>query len=185
MSAYLLVGEAPSQDLSCKNLEMVLACKSVRRVPSTMQSIEWLGAEHGWLLNFVLATTHVNLLPGYPGPGKRGSEFPLVRGREEAELFMQRLREPSIVTAVGSLHEFSERFFPSPTLILLAGRRVARAFRLWTPTYLEETQVVGIGVPVVVVPHPSGVNRWWNDRGNANQAKKFLERLGEDTRCSD
>ncbi len=182
MRAYLLVGEAPAQDHGRKNLEMVLACKSVRRVPSTMRSIEWLGAAHGWLVNFVFATTHVNLLPTYPGAGSHGSEFPIGRARCLAELLKVRLREPSIASAFGPMHEFSGRFFWAPTKVLLAGKRVARAFRLGSPTYFEETRVEGIDVPVVVVPHPSGVNRWWNDRGNAADARKFLERLGEDTR---
>ena len=75
--------------------------------------------------------------------------------------------------------------FPSQRHVLLLGRNVARAFDgVWTPP-----SRLADGVPirwhvrnqtvwVAVLPHPSGVNRWWNDPKNRRAARRFMRRLG-------
>lgn len=65
--------------------------------------------------------------------------------------------------------------------MLLAGKRVASAFGL-DEEYLADPVAFPIGgrpVAVHVVPHPSGVNRWWNEPANRERARAFLaEDLG-------
>lgn len=51
---------------------------------------------------------------------------------------------------------------------LLCGRRVARAFGRSSQPFFE--WVGG----VAVIPHPSGVSRWWNDPGNYELARRFV-----------
>ena len=63
--------------------------------------------------------------------------------------------------------KFSERPF-----VLFLGRKVAEAFgfdfrRLGYLWWDGETECA-------VVPHPSGVNRWWNDWHNRTEASAFL-----------
>lgn len=55
--------------------------------------------------------------------------------------------------------------------VLLLGRGVARAFRVDSP-FLEWRRVGG--AVVAVVPHPSGVSRWWNCPENRARASAFL-----------
>lgn len=58
--------------------------------------------------------------------------------------------------------------------VILAGKRVARAFGLLNPPWLEEV-ALGRGERwAVVLPHPSGVVRLWNDAGNRKRASALL-----------
>lgn len=57
-------------------------------------------------------------------------------------------------------------------LMLLLGKRVAAAFRM---TNVEYFQAAFIGtVPTFVVPHPSGINRWYNKIENELQMIRFM-----------
>lgn len=56
-------------------------------------------------------------------------------------------------------------------IVVLAGKKVAKAFGVVAP-YLEWTTLRGRRV--VVVPHPSGINRWWNDSKNVQALRKLL-----------
>ena len=63
-----------------------------------------------------------------------------------------------------------------PRKILMMGRKVRRAmgrngdwdYLSWFKFYKHDA---------VVFPHPSGVNRWWNDPVNERQARFFLREL--------
>lgn len=80
----------------------------------------------------------LNLLRRWPGrTDRKGSRFPLA----------------AAAAAAGRLE------LDGPTV--LVGKRVARAFRLGSAGFFEATEVRGR--PAMVVPHPSGVNLWWND----------------------
>lgn len=57
---------------------------------------------------------------------------------------------------------------------VLAGKRVAVALGV-RAAYFQRVEFAGSWA--VVVPHPSGVNRWWNDGQNLGRAKRFLRRL--------
>lgn len=92
----------------------------------------------------------VNLLGYWPGPNAsgKGSAFPMQEARPAAA---------TLRLASGSL---------------LCGRRVAAAFGLARAPYLEWLSVDGR--QVAVIPHPSGVCRWWNDPENVARARAFL-----------
>jgi hypothetical protein len=92
-----------------------------------------------------------NLLDEWPGASDKGSAFDFALARE---------RCVEIINAW-------ERF----RLVVLVGRRVARAFGDGGLDYLE---VVGIAFPRVVFPHPSGVDRWWNEQANVERARRFM-----------
>lgn len=180
---YVMVGEAPNSRGNWKNLDVVLACKAVKKRP-VAGTMGWLRTNHRRLFNFTMRTIHVNLLQEYPGKARGGSAFPMDRARERAGLFVRNLEKPAIVTVEGrEFHAFATRRFTKPDLVLLAGWRVARAFGIQhgTKEYFvvdHECDRMG-GLPTVVVPHPSGINRWWNDAGNQTIARMFLEGLGE------
>lgn len=70
-----------------------------------------------------------------------------------------------------------------PLRVILAGGRVAKAFRLRSPTPLLEWRSLYLlsthpmppnSAWVAVIPHPSGVNRWWNEKDNVDMARDFL-----------
>lgn len=60
--------------------------------------------------------------------------------------------------------------------VVLLGVRVARAFGLMRIPLLEWQSVVAFGsrFEAARCPHPSGLNRWWNDEHNREQARGFL-----------
>jgi hypothetical protein len=58
-----------------------------------------------------------------------------------------------------------------PCTLVLLGRRVARAFDVDGP--FLTTVTAGL-CTLHLLPHPSGLNRWWNDPGNAALAREFL-----------
>ncbi len=105
---------------------------------------------------------HVNLLAAYPGREGRGAAFPIDEAREAAVALSDRL-----VT-----HPWGKQF----GAVFLAGKRVARAWGLATAQYLVEQP--GFPVPTYVVPHPSGINRWWNEPENRAACRALLEQYG-------
>jgi hypothetical protein len=59
--------------------------------------------------------------------------------------------------------------------VVLLGRRVAGVFALGTKPWL--TRIVrnaGAGPDVLVIPHPSGRNFWWNAKANEDAARSLL-----------
>lgn len=91
-----------------------------------------------------------NVLEAYPGPSGKGSGFPLAQARQNAST---RLLEG---------------------VALLCGKRVAAAFGVQPVYFLEQR----IGTArVYVIPHPSGVNRWYNVPANRRRAARFLRRF--------
>lgn len=61
--------------------------------------------------------------------------------------------------------------------VVLLGANVSRAFGV---SFRKLSEVVlswhpvGEGLAAAVVPHPSGLNRWWNDPDNRVRARLFL-----------
>lgn len=66
---------------------------------------------------------------------------------------------------------------PEDSIILL-GREVAAQFALdgRAPLTLIERNG-GIGPAILLLPHPSGLNRWYNDEGQESAARDALHRL--------
>lgn len=102
-----------------------------------------------------------NLLSEWPGSTGKGSKFPLAAAQAGAHRLLRTL--PS-----------------EGTRIILCGRRVARAMSLrwlalnfgwynvsWQyPTYVQAR--------AILIPHPSGVNRQWNDPKVSEAVKRIL-----------
>lgn len=102
---------------------------------------------------YLRATKRLNLFQQWHGAAGKGSAFPLDEAREAA--FAVRLKH-----------------FRMGQRVLLLGKRVASAFGMRQPDYLKWYEVGG--VQVAVIPHPSGINRWYNSESNRWKLCRFL-----------
>jgi uracil-DNA glycosylase len=59
--------------------------------------------------------------------------------------------------------------------IVLLGKNVARCFGLRDVPFLAEIRIYGRRF--LILPHPSGTNRWWNERRNERRARQVLQRF--------
>jgi len=59
--------------------------------------------------------------------------------------------------------------------IVLLGKKVARCFGFRDLPFLAEINIYGRRF--LIFPHPSGVNRWWNERQNERRARQLLQRF--------
>jgi uracil-DNA glycosylase len=59
--------------------------------------------------------------------------------------------------------------------IVLLGKNVARCFGFRDLPFLAEVRVYGRRF--LIFPHPSGRNRWWNERRNERRARQLLQRF--------
>ena len=89
----------------------------------------------------------LNLVDRWPGRTAHGSAFPAGLAKANAALIFETL--------------------PPDVDLVLVGQRVARAFGV-ADGYFQWTRVFPLSSNrptrrAVVVPHPSGVNRWWNE----------------------
>lgn len=114
----------------------------------------------GWTRSEYLSVfARANLLGEYPGP-----TFPLSRGRLAAEGVAQKL---------------------APRPLLLMGRGVADSFGFPTRDILTwESYLLGSTLIVAaVVPHPSGLNRFYNQPGNRERVRAWLQAQCEEHGC--
>lgn len=99
-----------------------------------------------------------NLLSFYPGKrGRKGDEFDLTQAKDAADQM-----KTWLLTRKGRV-------------ILLMGKEVAKAFgcpcqEYFRPWYWHQHTVI-------IFPHPSGVNQWWNDAANVKEAEGYLREL--------
>lgn len=102
--------------------------------------------------------TFVNVLPHYPGsaPSGVGDAFPMSEARAQA-------------LAISDTWVSGDR-------IVLCGRNVARSFG-WTSLPYLSWERGPFDIAISVFPHPSGLNRWWNDLDNRVEAAMFLRDL--------
>jgi len=59
--------------------------------------------------------------------------------------------------------------------IVLLGKNVARCFGFRDLPFLAQISIYGRRF--LIFPHPSGVNRWWNERRNERRARQLLQRF--------
>jgi uracil-DNA glycosylase len=112
-----------------------------------------------------------NVLKNFPGrdPSGRGDAFPAEEARQPGE-------------------EILRRAISCHAKVLVLGKRAAEALGLTDARYLEwykksqanpwhkdtpDTATIGI------LPHPSGINHWWNEPGRLVRAAKFMEEFLE------
>jgi uracil-DNA glycosylase len=98
----------------------------------------------------------VNLLPRWPGPAGKASAFPLDEARFRGLLLLAAQ--------------------PEGRTVVVAGRRAWAALGLPASTSYLST-VERDGLRLALIPHPSGVNRFWNDLAAEKQAIRFLRGL--------
>lgn len=104
--------------------------------------------------DFLEKFERVNLLAVRQDTAEKGFEFDLEYAKTSAMLLSMTLRL-------------------RPAVILL-GRRVAKAFDLKDDYFAPLTIN---GAPAWIVPHPSGVSRWWNDPENEEKMRTFMIEL--------
>ncbi len=73
-----------------------------------------------------------------------------------------------------------QRRLPYRMPLMLLGTKVCNAFGIDDPVWLE-SYASALWSPMIAFPHPSGLNRWWNDPENAARAEDVARRLGERT----
>lgn len=166
----LLVGEAPGPGGGSyiNSLALVLALRSRGEAARCGAPKIQFDSRPPWVRHFELITRHANLLDAYPGvaTGRDGSAFVREKARAAAREASQALVEAREAARLGY------------QAVLLAGTRVAAAFGLRGIEYFDWTNfAIGSRLPVAVVPHPSGVNRWWNEEENRLAAMRFLMRV--------
>lgn len=80
--------------------------------------------------------------------------------------------------AVRSADRLAKTFLPGQ-IVLLLGRRTAGAFRLPDVDYFVQLRINE--TEIRVVPHPSSINRWWNDPIHVAQAERFMQTIVQRT----
>lgn len=183
----LLVGQAPSRD-TCGGPPF--SGRSGRRLA------DLAGVEHS-RLGEVFAL--VNLLDRWPGKNGRGDAFPMSEARAAAARLD--LSKHDVVVLVGrnvaracglkDAGYFKHHEVAAP-LADGKGQYVDQVGEQWIgfpaptiPAQVQGKMGKGLGagcatfkaVTVFVIPHPSGVNRWWNDAANEQKARRFMEEL--------
>jgi uracil-DNA glycosylase len=103
-----------------------------------------------------------NLQSRYGGKAAsgKGDKFDLAAAKLQAAQIVEELNE-----------EDNDR------VVLLMGRGVAKAFGVDKHPYLIPW--VWLHHTFIVFPHPSGVNRWWNEEWNVAAARRMLTRLAK------
>jgi hypothetical protein len=166
-SKWLLLGESPAAGTEYDRKSWL--------APGSSASADRLLKFTGFTAQDYLDTfTRDNLLHHLPRRSGKGRNFPLSSARLQ-------------VRRVFREHELARGF-------ILLGKRIASAFHWYqwgsdfkyVPMskldYLEWYKVipaVGWACPTLtaIVPHPSGVNRWWNDENNRRRARRFFREL--------
>jgi hypothetical protein len=94
-----------------------------------------------------------NVLRKWYGKASKGDVFPMLVARKRARRMRKSLAGKRVV---------------------FLGKKTAEAFgiRERYMKWIDASDFVA-----VVFPHPSGVNRWWNDPANVENAKTFLRKL--------
>lgn len=112
-----------------------------------------------------------NLLHHHPGGSGKGANWDAAGARERVPVVLDSL-------------------FKKKQILLILGWRVAMSFNWYNDVfhrvcksklsylYWEYVGEKGkVMVPTAVVPHPSGINQWWNSKENRDQALRFFSTL--------
>ena len=156
----VIIGEAPKVDSRIATLALRLRERTgeeglerlMNRIPITGRIGRRLAGLCGLDYHDFLRTfDRRNLLNYEQGPLGKGDDFDPFAARRSALLMTPALTGREVV---------------------LLGRRVERAFLGPTSLpYLSWTDLQG--VRWATCPHPSGINRWWNEPANRSKAEEF------------
>lgn len=120
---------------------------TAKRVASRLSSCAGLSLEE-----YARAFDRRNLLDAWPGRSGKGDNFPKNEARNSVFLMMEGLRKRNV---------------------LFLGKQVAKAFGVFEDFLVEFEWNEG---RAVVLPHPSGINLWWNSEANRALASDLLKR---------
>ncbi len=150
-SGLVLVGEAPGR---LSNPSMPLSGAATRR------RLEWLFGIKAYdrALKF-------NLFHAWPGKAGKGDRFDVEAARPAAGAIKQSLYGVAVNWTVVILGFRAARAFTSEPSLLAY-------FKPWSFT---------AEVTYVIVPHTSGINRWWNDEANRRRAIRFCRKVARET----
>jgi len=139
-------------------------------------------------------STHKNVLFVGQAPGEKGAA-PFV-GRsgktvarllgEDYQVMLQRHGFINVVEEFQGKSGKGDKFKPKPAEaiariteasakhagIVLCGKAVAKSVGCRKQPYLDAFELAG--KPAMVLPHPSGINMWWNDASKKRSAQKRL-----------
>lgn len=107
---------------------------------------------------FLVMFERRNLLREWPGKNGKGDAFPMDEARRAAAQM-----EPDL----------------AGRRVVFMGRGAADAFRLCAE-YLDWREVFPArsgAYLAAVMPHPSGVNTWWNSKKNTEAAERFMREM--------
>jgi uracil-DNA glycosylase len=105
---------------------------------------------------FLQRFDRVNLLHVRQDTAEKGFTFDWTAAREEAKRL--------------------ERNFVAGQTVLLLGKRVAISFNVPDDYFVS---CMRSGAILYTLPHPSGVNRWWNEVANLERMSKFMRYIVE------
>ena len=150
----LLVGQAPSRT-GVNPLEALTPTSSSGKLMNLMGLTED---------EYMTSFQRVNLIDEYPGPlaSGKGDKFPLRQARDKAKRILQQMSEYHI---------------------LCIGKRVGQCFNL-DQCFVWEDRIQCYPLTrnrIAMIPHTSGLNRFYNDPRNLDRAKAFLR---EDLLCT-
>lgn len=152
----VLIGEAPGRSADPSKPVPHLPLSS----PSTRGKLIWLfgiGA-YDRALKF-------NLFSSWPGKSGKG------------DLFDVEAATPAMV----AINRALDRIDVEWTVVLL-GFRVAATMTKARPHLLEYFAPWSTcNRTYVIIPHPSGINRWWNEKPNRDRAVRRCRKIGRDT----
>lgn len=151
----LIIGQAPGRDTD-PDFPMYPLPKN--RAGHRLQVL--LGMSRA---EYLMAFDRVNLLNHFPGANPDGDKFPMTPAKLAAQ---------------------SMRPLLAGRIVLMVGRGVASAFGLEKQAFLEWVDIrctrrcmvskAPHTARVVLIPHPSGRARWYNENDNRSSAHEFL-----------
>jgi len=171
MSRVLLVGEAPNCEVVAEHPGLVLRPDSSGKMHSANRLLKFTGwSQEDYLRIFVRR----NVLDFVPPKGIRGRTFPTEKARFGVTRLLREVEDSR------TLDDGSRVI----SAMVVLGRRAASAFEWWTNgeklDYLQWGRVVltpRSTISAAIVPHPSGVCRWWNEEKNRKEAREFFSIL--------
>lgn len=147
MTKLILIGQAPAQK---GNPRAVLEGRLGERIA------ELFGISNWW---YVQNTQRFNILPKWMGKSGKGDLFPMPLARQNARRM---------------------RYSLGGCRVLFIGIQVAAAFDVTHKPLRWKNYPIAAdhneSFRCAILPHPSGVNHWWNDICNRADAADFMRR---------
>ncbi len=156
-SRPFLIGEAPSMSLWCPSIFRKI--KSANAHSGALLGSAWrrFGEPNGFSVEeFAVRTDRINVFDEWQGKKGKGDRFPMGEARQRAWAIRRTLGKRRCV--------------------IFLGQRVAAAFRMKFDPFKIRPDSMNF-FRYATCPHPSGINRWWNEPGNARRAAEFFKRV--------